>query len=322
MALPLSGQISMNDIRVELGVPSQSPFGLNEARSGTYATINPCSTYRPPATGQVSLSSWYGYNHTQPCPNCVISVTFDVDSAGTVSYLNCCEVVVNRFFGIGPQVINDDCIKFGTLIGGSAIISFINYSTTTCECPPTPTPTNTPTPTPTPTLTPTPTVTNTPTPTPTSSPTPIPTYTYFRYLVNEATCDETEITEVFSYTFYVNGYYRIGGVLYYLSNEPHFVYTTEISGAVVSSCSPITPTPTPTPTPPDCECITILNEGGSTGNYTITNCNGTEQSPNLIAGGSRTHCIQVGSPIIINSGFLTETYCGTPCNVSADCDPC
>ena len=71
-----------------------------------------------------------------------------------------------------------------------------------------------------------------------------------------------------------------------------------------------------------CECITIYNEGSSTGNYTITNCNGTEQSPNLIAGGSRKHCIQVGSSIIINSGLLTEVYCGTPCNVAADCTIC
>ena len=40
MALPASGQISMDDIRVELGVPTQSPFGLNEARSGTYVALN------------------------------------------------------------------------------------------------------------------------------------------------------------------------------------------------------------------------------------------------------------------------------------------
>lgn len=69
MALPLSGQITMDDIRIELGVPSQSPFGLNEARTGTYVAINPCSTYQPPTTGgsTVSLSDWYGYNQTQSC---------------------------------------------------------------------------------------------------------------------------------------------------------------------------------------------------------------------------------------------------------------
>ena len=67
MALPSSGQISMDDIRIELGIPSQSPFGLNEARNGTYVALNTCSTYKPPTSGQVSLASWYGYDHTQPC---------------------------------------------------------------------------------------------------------------------------------------------------------------------------------------------------------------------------------------------------------------
>ena len=65
MALPASGQISMDNIRVELGVPSQSPFGINEARSGTYVTLNQFSPTLPPASGQVSLSSWYSY-----CQNC------------------------------------------------------------------------------------------------------------------------------------------------------------------------------------------------------------------------------------------------------------
>jgi hypothetical protein len=65
MALPSSGQISMDDIRVELGVPSQSPFGLDEARLGTYVAINQFSASKPPSSGQVSLSDWYSY-----CQNC------------------------------------------------------------------------------------------------------------------------------------------------------------------------------------------------------------------------------------------------------------
>ena len=110
-------------------------------------------------------------------------------------------------------------------------------------------PTATPTPVPTATPTPLP-PTATPTAVPTATPTPLPQYTYFRYTVDETTCAEVEIIEVWSYTYYGNGYYRIGGVLYYLSNEPTFNYTTEISGAVPSSCTPApTPTPTPTPTP-------------------------------------------------------------------------
>lgn len=65
MALPSSGQISMNDIRIELGVPSQSPFSLNTARQGGYVQINPFSPSIPPSSGPVSLASWYNY-----CQNC------------------------------------------------------------------------------------------------------------------------------------------------------------------------------------------------------------------------------------------------------------
>ena len=81
MALPASGQISMDDIRVELGVPSQSPFGINEARLGTYVAINQFSPSKPPSSGQVSLSSWYSY-----CQNCGYnsgSFYYDASSAAT-----------------------------------------------------------------------------------------------------------------------------------------------------------------------------------------------------------------------------------------------
>ena len=61
MGLPTSGQISMDDIRIELGVPTQSPFDLDTARSGGYVTLNVNSPTLPPSTGQVSFSDWYGY---------------------------------------------------------------------------------------------------------------------------------------------------------------------------------------------------------------------------------------------------------------------
>ena len=79
MALPLSGQISMNDIRVELGISTQSPFGLDEARNGTYVTLNGCSPYLPPTGGTISLSDWYGYNHSTACE---ITVDLNIGSGG------------------------------------------------------------------------------------------------------------------------------------------------------------------------------------------------------------------------------------------------
>ena len=82
MALPSSGIISMNDIRVELGVPSQSPFGLNEARSGTYVALNTNSPTLPPASGQVSLSDWYSY-----CQSCD-TYYFSYASTSATAWLN------------------------------------------------------------------------------------------------------------------------------------------------------------------------------------------------------------------------------------------
>jgi hypothetical protein len=85
-----------------------------------------------------------------PTPECVISVGFEVDSAGDIRYIDCCGETIYLTFGIGPQVIND-CLQYGSLSQVGATISFINYSATSCSCPTTPTPlpaTATPQPTP------------------------------------------------------------------------------------------------------------------------------------------------------------------------------
>jgi hypothetical protein len=85
-------------------------------------------------------------------PSCVTSVSFDVDTAGTVTYYNCCGDPITNFYGIGPQVINA-CITNNSVFGSGAVISNITYGSTSCSCV-TPTPTATPTSTPTPTPTP------------------------------------------------------------------------------------------------------------------------------------------------------------------------
>lgn len=61
--LPTSGQITMDMVRAELGVPTQANFSLNSARNGVYAPLNPYSPSLPPTSGQVKLSDWYGYCH-------------------------------------------------------------------------------------------------------------------------------------------------------------------------------------------------------------------------------------------------------------------
>jgi photosystem II stability/assembly factor-like uncharacterized protein len=81
MSLPSSGTISMDMIRAELGVPSQSPFSLNTARSGGYVPINYFAPSYPPNSGEVSLASWYNY-----CQNCGFTTgTFYYDATSPIN---------------------------------------------------------------------------------------------------------------------------------------------------------------------------------------------------------------------------------------------
>ena len=68
MALPLSGQLSLGDIRTELGIPSVTNFSLINASTGNtgpYPPLNSYSFYKPSITpSEHRISEWYGYNHS------------------------------------------------------------------------------------------------------------------------------------------------------------------------------------------------------------------------------------------------------------------
>lgn len=110
MALPLSGQISMNDIRVELGIPTQSPFGLDEARNGTYVPLNTCSPYLPPSTGPISLSDWYGYDHSTSC-----DITINLITSGGGGFVT----VTNQSTFVNYTITAVDATGTGTVPIGS-----------------------------------------------------------------------------------------------------------------------------------------------------------------------------------------------------------
>lgn len=212
----------------------------------------------------------------------------------------------------------------------------IPYTDCITSCPvPTPTPTVTPTATPTATPTPTGTPTETPTASPTATPTATPTltptltptvtptldYTYFRYSV-DANCNSINPVEVWSYTYYPNGYYLIGGTLYYLVSEPHFTYTTQISGATPSSCTPApTPTPTPTSTVTPTPTPTIQYYY-----YDYNPCFGGAGSiarslqPNLSGVWSVSGACYILTGSTLSTGYDIDldqgSYVGTSCNVS------
>jgi len=52
MTLPASGQISFNDLRVELGIPTQAPFSITTAATNGYVTINTNSPSYPNSATQ------------------------------------------------------------------------------------------------------------------------------------------------------------------------------------------------------------------------------------------------------------------------------
>ena len=64
MTLTGSGQISFNDIRIELNVPSQAPFSIRSASLGEYGAIQQCQTPFPSAKSPHNISNWWGYNHS------------------------------------------------------------------------------------------------------------------------------------------------------------------------------------------------------------------------------------------------------------------
>jgi hypothetical protein len=159
---------------IPTATPTPTPTGVPPTNT---PTPTPTATGVPPTNTPTPTPTATSTPTATPIPpDCVTSVSFEVDEAGLVSYLNCCGSSVTGFYSIGPQVIND-CIDFGTLSGP---ISSISYGSTSCTCvTPTPTPTATgvpPTDTPTPTPTGVP-PTATPTPTPTATTIPLTTYT-------------------------------------------------------------------------------------------------------------------------------------------------
>ncbi len=64
MALPLSGPLSLNDIRIEQNQSAKSPYSLIDASTAAtgYSIINQDSFFKPNNTPPYSISEWYGYS--------------------------------------------------------------------------------------------------------------------------------------------------------------------------------------------------------------------------------------------------------------------
>ena len=68
MALPASGTISIDAIRIELGVPSATGLTMSGLPNGSPVAINIWSASRPSTSAPYSLSQWYSYNHSAAAP--------------------------------------------------------------------------------------------------------------------------------------------------------------------------------------------------------------------------------------------------------------
>lgn len=86
MTLPASGQISFNDLRVELGIPLQAPFSITSASTGIYVNINASSPNYPNASAPHEISEWYNYNHTATSATCYTVFNGGAGTSNTISW--------------------------------------------------------------------------------------------------------------------------------------------------------------------------------------------------------------------------------------------
>jgi hypothetical protein len=116
MTLTGSGQISFNDLRVELGVSSQAPFSITSAATGVYATINTNSPSYPNSSTPHQISEWYSYNHN--AATCYTLTGFEI--SGITSLVEC-------FTGLHSTSVYSTC---ATLSNGCVV-----YQTSGCTNP-------------------------------------------------------------------------------------------------------------------------------------------------------------------------------------------
>jgi hypothetical protein len=86
MTLPASGQISFNDLRVELGISSQAPFSITSASTGLYVAINTNSPDRPNSSTPHAISEWYSYNHNASSATCYSVFNGGGGTSNTISW--------------------------------------------------------------------------------------------------------------------------------------------------------------------------------------------------------------------------------------------
>lgn len=148
MTLTGSGQISFNDIRIELGIPTKSPFSLDDAENGNvgagYPAINKCSSPFPASSNPASLNEWYGYNHTASystigvvdysATSCAVACALTPAGSWTLYYNTAATAVYtdtscNTYPSVGYHALLDRSNCYD--IGSSGVVNSITACTTT-----------------------------------------------------------------------------------------------------------------------------------------------------------------------------------------------
>ena len=119
MAIPISGSISANSIRTEIGKSTQTNFSIKNAETGVYVTLNQSSPIKPDGSSPYKFSEWRGYNHSAGGPVYTIEVRGYTDNGGN-SDGNLMTVYKN-----GTAYLNSSCYSYPgySCLGSQAQIS-------------------------------------------------------------------------------------------------------------------------------------------------------------------------------------------------------
>lgn len=208
------------------------PPGTTTTTTGAPTTTTTTSTTTTTQAPTTTTTTTLAPTTTTTTSACVTSVSFEVDSAGDVRYVDCCGNTIYLTFGIGPQVIND-CLQIGSLFGVGATISFVSYGATACNCSSTTTTTTTAAPTTTTTTTQAPTTTTTTggtttTTTTTNCPATIYTHGAVRFTCSDF-CNTNYLIQTTDCASQSYGALTIGDFIYGYSGQSGYIAYSNVS---------------------------------------------------------------------------------------------
>lgn len=106
MALPISGPISANNIRTEIGKSTQTNFSIKNAETGVYVNINQLSEFKPNGTYPHRFSEWMGYNHSAGEP------VYTIELRGYTDLGNSDNGTIMTVYKNGTAYLNSSCYSY------------------------------------------------------------------------------------------------------------------------------------------------------------------------------------------------------------------